>query len=156
VITHADGTFSQGGSFQFGLREFETQIPDGTGSFLNFADFDLIGTDSALFATLRENFVGAVNIDAVSTIVTLGTLRTGDTLAYVYTLTASGTTHGFEHGYDAFLGDPFGAETVRDNLTVTVTPASSAVPEPNTLSLLLPGLAGIAAYRRRTPANHRR
>jgi hypothetical protein len=33
VITHANGSFSQGGSFEFGLREFETQIPDGiTGS----------------------------------------------------------------------------------------------------------------------------
>lgn len=35
-------------------------------------------------------------------------------------LTAEGTTHGFERGYDAFLGDPFGAETVAGNLGVTV------------------------------------
>jgi len=38
---------------------------------------------------------------------TSGLLHTGDTLAYVYTQTAEGTTHGFERGYDAFLGDPF-------------------------------------------------
>jgi hypothetical protein len=57
VITHADGTFSHGGAFEFGLREFETQIPDGTGTFLNFADVDLLGTNGALFDTLRPNFL---------------------------------------------------------------------------------------------------
>jgi hypothetical protein len=40
----------------------------------------------------------------VSPDVGLGLLRKGDTLAYVYTLRAEGTTHGFEQGYDAFLG----------------------------------------------------
>src|SRR5262249_61498945 len=41
VITHADGRFSHGGRFEFGLREFETQLPNGAGtSFLNFADVD--------------------------------------------------------------------------------------------------------------------
>src|SRR5262249_10254769 len=87
VITHADGSFSQGGSFEFGLRTFEAQIPDGSGGFLNFSDVDLIGTDGTLFASLRPNFVGAWNIDSVSTDVRLGTLHTGDTLAYIYTLT---------------------------------------------------------------------
>jgi hypothetical protein len=147
VITHPDGSFSHGGGFDFGLREFETQIPDGTGTFLNFDDVDLIGTDGPLFATLRPNFVGAWNIDAVSTNVRLGTLHTGDTLAYVYTLTAAGTTHGFERGYDAFLGDPFGVDVVTNNLSVTVRPAS-AVAEPGTWMLLLPGLAGLVARRR--------
>jgi hypothetical protein len=138
VITHADGTFAKGGSFEFGLREFETQIPDGTGTFLNFSDVDILGTDASLFATLRPNFVGAFNIDSVSTNVNLGVLHTGDTLAYVYTLTAEGTTHGFERGYDAFLGDPFGADIVADNLQTTVTLVTpAAVPEPRTCALIL-------------------
>ena len=38
-------------------------------------------------------------IDSTSAVVDLGLLHTGDTLAYVYTLTAEGTTHGFERGY---------------------------------------------------------
>src|SRR5262245_35792541 len=147
VITHADGSFSHGGSFEFGLREFETQIPDGTGTFLNFSDVDLIGTDGPLFDTLRPNFVGAWNIDSVSTDVSLGVLHEGDTLAYVYTLTASGTTHGFERGYDAFLGDPFGVSIVGDNLSVTVSLAD--VPEPGTSALLLFGLAGILLWGKR-------
>jgi len=157
VITHADGTFAKGGSFEFGLKEFETQIPDGAGTFLNFSDVDLIGTDGALFATLRPNFVGAFNIDAVSTDVKLGVLHTGDTLSYVYTLTAAGTTHGFERGYDAFLGDPFGADVVTGNLSVTVAlddgtggpPVGepAPVPEPSTWVLLLLGLAGILMRR---------
>jgi hypothetical protein len=145
IITHADGSFSKGGSFEFGLREFETQIPDGTGTFENFSDVDVIGTDAALFDTLRPNFVGAWNIDSVSTDVRLGTLHKGDTLAYVYTLTAEGTTHGFERGYDAFLGDPFGAQIVADNLGVTV--AIADVPEANTCSLLVLGLATPFVWR---------
>jgi hypothetical protein len=33
VITHPDGTFSKGGRFEFGLKEFETQIDNpGDGS----------------------------------------------------------------------------------------------------------------------------
>jgi hypothetical protein len=51
---------------------------------------------------------------------TSGLLHTGDTLAYVCTLTAEGTTHGFERGCDAFLGDPFGVDIVSNNLGVTV------------------------------------
>jgi hypothetical protein len=148
VITHADGSFSQGGSFEFGLREFETQIPDGSGTFLNFSDVDVIGTDDALFATLRPNFVGAWNIDSVSTDVGLGVLHTGDTLSYVYTLTAEGTTHGFERGYDAFLGDPFGVDVVTNNLSVTV--ALADVPELSTGVLLLLGLAGLLVWRSHT------
>ena len=147
VITHANGSFSKGGSFEFGLREFETQIPDGTGTFENFADVDFIGTDAPLFDSFVCNFVSACNIGSVSSDVNLGVLHTGDTLAYVYTLTAQGTTHGFERGYDAFLGDPFGAESVADNLNVTV--ALADVPEPNTSALVLFGLTGLLLWRKR-------
>jgi hypothetical protein len=141
VITHSDGTFSKGGSFEFGLREFETQIPDGTGTLLNFADIDLLGTQGPLFDSFVCNFVAACNINSVSADVNLGVLHTGDTLAYVYTLTALGTTHGFERGYDAFLGDPFGTQVVSDNLGVTVALADvTEVPEPGSFALLLSGL----------------
>jgi hypothetical protein len=147
IITHADGSFSKGGSFEFGLREFETQIPDGAGTFLNFADVDFLGTDGLLFDSFVCNFVGACNINSVSTDVNLGALHTGDTLAYVYTLTASGTTHGFEHGYDAFLGDPFGADIVSDNLAVTVALANTDVPEASTSALVLLALGAVVVCR---------
>jgi hypothetical protein len=67
-------------------------------------------------------------IDPVSTDVDLGLLHTGDTLAYIYTLTAEGTTHGFERGYDAFLGDPFGVDVVDGNLSAS---QSHLRPHPN-------------------------
>lgn len=150
VITHPDGSFSHGGSFEFGLREFETQIPGSGSTLLNFPDVDLIGTDGPLFASLSENFdAGRFTIDAVSTDVRLGRLHAGDILAYVYTLTAAGTTHGFERGYDAFLGDPFAADVVGNNLAVTVTPVDApiaSVPEPGTWTLLLLGVVGCAMW----------
>ena len=71
----------------------------------------------------------------MSTDVGLGVLHKGDTLAYVYTLTAEGTTHGFERGYDAFLGDPFGVDVITDNLSVTV--ATADVPQASTSRLML-------------------
>jgi len=157
VITHADGSFSKGGSFEFGLREFETQIPDSAGTFLNFDDVDVLGTDASLFDTLRPNFVGAWNIDSVSADVNLGVLHTGDTLAYVYTVTAEGTTHGFERGYDAFIGDPFGVDVVGNNLGVTLALADTEVPEASTSSLMLLALGALwihARCRARRPFGH--
>lgn len=154
VITHSDGTFSKGGSFELGLREFETQLPNPPFGFTNFADLDLIG--NVPVALLKEDFdfpQSRVRWSIDSTIVTdvdLGMLHTGDTLSYVYTLTAEGTTHGFERGYDAFLGDPFGFDTVTGNLGVTVTLADSqAAPEASTCCLMLLGIAGLFAWRRR-------
>ena len=88
----------------------------------------------------------------------LGVLHTGDTLAYVYTLTAEGTTHGFERGYDAFLGDPFGVDVVTNNLSVTVALAdapAAGVPEPGTWALMLSELAGLFLWRRHTPRDGR-
>ena len=57
VITHPDGTFSKGGGFEFGLREFETQLPNEGGGFgfLNFADVDLIGAGGSLLPLLLED-----------------------------------------------------------------------------------------------------
>jgi hypothetical protein len=153
LITHSDGTLSKGGSFQFGLREFETQLSNPAGGFLNFADFALIGTAGPPIALGDGETSALFALDPFSTTVDLGTLSTGDILSYVYTLTAEGTTHGFERGYDAFLGDPFGVEKVTNNLDVTVSLADvgpSPVPEPGTASLMLVGLAGLSAWRWQT------
>jgi len=77
-------------------------------------------------------------------------------MSWVYTLTAQGTTHGFERGYFAFLGDPFGRNVTTGNLRETFGPsAPSAVPEPSTWSLMLSGLAVVFAWRRRTQAARR-
>jgi len=153
VITHPDGTFSRGGSLELGLREFETQLPSGNPALglENFADLDLIG--NVPVALLQEDTEFPESrvrwrIDnIIVTDVDLGMLNTGDILSYVYTLTAEGTTHGFERGYDAFLGDPFGVDVVTDNLTVTVSAAGTAVPEPSTSGLMLLGLAALVFWR---------
>jgi len=151
VITHPDGTFSHGGSFELGLREFETQLPNPPFGLLNFADLDLLGNvpvallqEDTDFPQSRVRF----RIDnIIVTDVDLGMLNTGDTLSYVYTLTAEGTTHGFERGYDAFLGDPFGVDVVTDNLTVTVSPVGAEVPEASTSAMMLLGLAALVFWR---------
>jgi hypothetical protein len=66
----------------------------------------------------------------------LGTLQPGDTVSYVYQLTAQGTTHGGEQGYVAFLGDPFGSDVTSGNLVLSL----SSVPEPSTWTLSAIGL----------------
>ena len=66
-------------------------------------------------------------------------------MSWVYALTAQGTTHGFERGYFAFLGDPFGEDVITGNLTETIV--TSAVPETSTSSLMLLGLAGMLLWR---------
>jgi hypothetical protein len=144
VITHSDGTFSKGGSFEFGLREFETQLP-GTGSLINFVDVEVFGEAQLASGSFVCNFIAECTIDSVSTGVNLGKLHTGDTLAYIYTLTAEGTTHGFERGYDAFVGDPFGVDVVNGNLGVTVSLADTEAPEASTCWLMLFGIAGLFA-----------
>ena len=55
----------------------------------------------------------------MSTNIKLGTLQPGDTVSYVYQLTAQGTTHGGEQGYVAFLGDPFGLDVTSGNLILS-------------------------------------
>jgi hypothetical protein len=144
VITHPDGSIFQG-IFEYGLREFETQVPSGS-DLLNLVDKRILEQPNPLHFTpvLRFNgddFNPSYTLDPVELDLDLGVIQPGDTMSWVYTLTAQGTTHGFERGYFAFLGDPFGAEPVTGNLVETLTP--SAVPEATPLSLMLLGLAGL-------------
>jgi hypothetical protein len=148
VITHPDGSMVQG-LFQFGLREFEKQIPSGS-DLLNIADRQLLEHPEPLAFTPNLRFNGddfnpTYTIDPVSLDLDLGVLHDGDTMSWVYTLTAQGTTHGFERGYFAFFGDPFGEDRIAGNLTETIGPSS--VPEATTSSLTLLGLAGLLLWR---------
>jgi hypothetical protein len=135
TITHPDLSTSSGGSFEFGLRAFERQLIGPAGVFPNFADVGFLGTNDStvdLFKSFKDNgdrFNPRFSVDSVSTNVMLGTLQPGDTVSYVYQLTAQGTTHGAEQGYVAFLGDPFGLEVTPGNLILSTTSAAS-VPEP--------------------------
>jgi len=144
VITHPDGSMTQG-IFEFGLREFETQVPSGT-DLLNLADKQILEHPNPLVFTPHLSFNGddfnpSYTLDPVALDLDLGVIQAGDTMSWVYTLTAQGTTHGFERGYFAFLGDPFGEDLSTGNLTQTIVP--SAVPEPNTSALVLLGFAGL-------------
>ena len=114
----------------------------GPGHFENFADVGFLGANNStvdLFSSFKDNgdrFNPRFNLDSVSADVDLGTLEPGDTVSYVYQLTAQGTTHGGEQGYVAFLGDPFGQEVTSGNLVLSTT----SVPEPATWMLSLIGL----------------
>ena len=69
-------------------------------------------------------------------------------MSWVYTLTAEGTTLGFERGYFAFVGDPFSGDVPSGNLKETlVSSPTSPTPEASTLSLTLLGLAGLLLWR---------
>jgi hypothetical protein len=156
VITHLDGTMAQG-LFQFGVREFETQVPSGK-DLLNLADKKILEAPNPLvFApVLRFNgddFNPSYTLDPVALDLDLGVIQAGDTMSWVYTLTAQGTTHGFERGYFAFLGDPFGSDVGAGNLTETIGDVTgnltqtiesrAAVPEASSSALMLVGLAGL-------------
>ena len=145
VITHPDGAMTQG-LFEYGLREFEKQIPSGK-DILNIADKQILEHPDPLVFTPVLKFNGdevnpSYTLDPVVLDLDLGVIQPGDTPSWVYTLTAQGTTHGFERGYFAFLGDPFGAEVVAGNLVETIAPSVDA-PEANTSALILLGLAGL-------------
>jgi len=118
-----------------GLKLRELQFPSGPQIF-NVAVFDVLGQTGSFGKAPQfhgDQFDPFYILDSISTDVNLGTLHTGDTLSYVYSLKAEGTTHGFERGYFAFLGDPFGADVISDNRTATVTPVTGAdVPEAST------------------------
>ncbi len=151
AITHADGSMTQG-LFEFGLREFETQIPSGK-DLLNLADKQILEHPNPVdFDTnLRFNgddFNPSYTLDPVSLDLDLGVIKAGDTMSWVYTLTAEGTTLGFERGYFAFVGDPFSGDVPSGNLKETlVSSPTSPTPEASTLSLTLLGLAGLLLWR---------
>jgi hypothetical protein len=144
TIIHPDLSKSAGASFEFGLRAFETQLPSATGSLANFWDYEFIGlnnrTQHLFDDAFKIKFTSITNprfdMDPVSTDVGLGTLQPGDTVSYIYQLTAQGTTLGGEQGYVAFLGDPFGQEVTTGNLI----PSVASVPEPATWVLSVIGL----------------
>ena len=160
IITHADGGITKGPLFEFGLRAFETQLELSPGVFSNFAVVDFIGLNSKtehLFDSFKFNgdeINPRFNINAVSTEVEFGTLQPGDVLDFVYQLTAEGTTHGFERGFVAFLGDPFEVDGSSGAFVVTTGPAAAAVPEPATWVLMILGFGAVAgmAGRRRASA----
>jgi len=148
VITHPDGSMTQG-IFEYGLREFETQAPSGS-DLLNLADKQILEHPDPLLFTPTLTFNGddfnpSYTLSPVVLDLDLGVIQAGDTMSWVYTLTAQGTTHGFERGYFAFLGDPFGGEVTTGNLTETIV--ASTVPEPSSASLMLLGLAGLLLCR---------
>jgi hypothetical protein len=147
TIIHPDSSTSPGASFEFGLRTFERQLILGPGHFENFADVGFLGANNGtvdLFKSFKDNgdpFNPRFTVDAVTANIKLGTLEPGDTVSYVYQLTAQGTTHGAEQGYMAFLGDPFGLDVTSGNLILT----ASSVPEPATWMLGVIGLVCIVA-----------
>jgi hypothetical protein len=154
TITHSDLTQIDGSKFEYGLRLSEIQFPSGK-DLLNLASLSVLGQTGGVAKSLDFNgddFNPAYTLGSVSTDLDLGTVAPGDILSYVYTLTAQGTTHGFERGYDAFIGDPFGADAFSDNLNVTITAAGTStppviapadVPELSSFSLLLLGFTGL-------------
>jgi hypothetical protein len=145
-ITHADSSRSNGGSFEYGMRAEEFQIPLGPGTYANFADIAITNNVFSNILTFTGNeFNPSWILDPVSTSVTLGTLAAGEAITYEYTLTAQGTTLGFEHGYLAFIGDPFGVDVVGGNLTFT----AETVPIPAACGLFGSALAGLGFMRRR-------
>jgi hypothetical protein len=145
TLIHPDGSISGGPSFEFGLRTFERQLFLHPGDLENFADVGFLGASNTtvdLFKSFKDNgdpFNPRFTLDPVSTDIKLGTLQPGDTVSYVYQLTAQGTTHGAEQGYVAFLGDPFGQEVDAGNLILT----ASSVPEPAAWILSVIGLVCI-------------
>ena len=100
------------------------------------------------FKTLADNGSASTpkyTIDNLSFVQMLGTLHPGDILSYVYTLTAEGTTHGAEHGFLAFVGDPFDLAATGGGFELTAVTA--AVPEPQSWALSLVGLVLISMKR---------
>jgi len=149
TIIHPDFSTSPGANFEFGLHAFERQFVLGPGVFSNFADVQFLGASEStvpLFDSFKDNGSDSnprFSVDSVSANVRLGNLQPGDTVSYVYQLTAQGTTHGGEHGYMAFLGDPFGVDITAGNLVLSAGP----VPEPAGWMLGLTGLLCVAGRR---------
>ena len=145
-ITHADGTQTNGGSFEYGMRADEYQLPLGPGVYENFGDITI--TNDIFLNTLTRSgdpFNPEWTLAAVKGDVNLGGPWASATrMTWDYTLTATGTTLGGEHGYYAFIGDPFGVDIVSGNLGVSTAP----VPEPQTWALMALGMAAVGWRRR--------
>ena len=92
------------------------------------------------------------NINAVSTEVEFGTLQPGDVLDFVYQLTAEGTTHGFERGFVAFLGDPFEVDGSSGSFVFETSAVTPSVPEPSTWVLMIVGFGLVAGFAGRRHA----
>ena len=162
TIIHPDLSTSSRANFEFGLRAFERQLVIRPGDFSNFADVQFLGANNStvdLFRSFKDNgdrFNPRFSLDSVTATVNLGTLQPGDTVSYIYQLTAQGTTLGGEQGYVAFLGDPFGAEVTSGNLVLSTT----SLPEPATWMLSVIGLGcivvvlGVRRGRRRVDPSH--
>lgn len=153
VITRADGSIVHGGGFRFGMRMFEKQILLGPGVYSNFYQIEFLDQTLPWLPFFECNYQLQNHAadprcwyQPVSGDVYLGHLDPGDTMAYVYTLTAEGTTAGSEQGFMAFLGDPFSVNAAGSGITPGAT---LAVPEPRPALLLAAGVALLALRRRR-------
>jgi len=154
-IQRANGSVEDRKLFEYGLRTFEVQYLLGPGVFGNFADIEPIGSASGTVTTNNDPYNPTFSLAARDFDLVLGDLYEGDTLSYIYQLTAQGSTNGYEHGYQAFLGDPFGVNITSGNLVPTITPLSAGpgtVPEPGSAALALLGLAALTRRRRAAKA----
>jgi len=153
VITRADGSIVHGGGFALGLQMHEVQFLLGPGTYSNFYDLTITaegGVPQSANLSCNDvagqfNYNPRCGFGALAFDVSMGRLNPGDTMSYVYTLSASGTTEGSEQGFMAFIGDPFHVDAAGGGLAPT---ASSPVPEPRPAWLLAAGLVLLGLRRR--------
>jgi len=154
-IRHADGSIGPARSFQFGMHIDEFQLALGPGTFANFADVTFIGDVRNPPSFSGDDFNPLFALDPTTRDVSTGLLQPGDSYTYTYQLTVRGRTAGAEHGFLAFVGDPFQASFGEDSLVPTFR-VVAAVPEPGTSVSLLAGLFVVVAVLRRRVAAIRR